>query len=66
MPDVAARRYSRPVIFANHWVDTFLHQGNTQICDAEGNVLAHVGRKPNVVIDAVITLPPAPEAESQH
>jgi predicted amidohydrolase len=58
MPDAAARRYGRPVIFANQWTKGFLYQGNTQICDAAGNVLARVGPEPNRVIDAVIELPP--------
>lgn len=58
MPDTAAKRYQRPVVFANHWKNRILYQGNSQICDAEGRVLAHVGPQPNVVVDAVVDLPP--------
>jgi N-carbamoylputrescine amidase len=63
MPNVAARRYGRPVVFANHWEDKLSSMGNSQICDAQGNILAHVGRKSNAIVDAVVALPPVPNAD---
>ncbi|HJQ83591.1 MAG TPA: carbon-nitrogen hydrolase family protein [Candidatus Binatia bacterium] len=58
MPDVAARRFRRPVVFANRWYPAKIYRGNSQICDADGNVLAQVGPHPNVIVDAVVELPP--------
>jgi predicted amidohydrolase len=57
-PETVAHRYGRPVIFANVYRPTFIHEGNSQICDAEGNVITSVGAMPDVVIDAEVTLPP--------
>jgi predicted amidohydrolase len=60
MPDRAAALYRRPVILANSWVDDPFFQASTQIADANGTVLAHTKREPNVVIDAVVEIPPVP------
>jgi N-carbamoylputrescine amidase len=62
MPDAAARLYQRPVVFANHWMNRLLLKGNTQICDARGNILARVGPQPNAVVDAEVELPPVEPA----
>jgi predicted amidohydrolase len=62
-PCEAARRYGRPVIFANAYFRTLLHQGNSQICDAQGNLVARVGPTANVVIEGQVTLPPVAEAD---
>ena len=50
--------------FANHYVRTIVHRGNSQICDAEGNILAHIGPKSDVVIDAFVTLAPLDAGET--
>jgi predicted amidohydrolase len=64
MPNEAARRYHTPVLFANHYVRTIVHRGNSQICDTKGNILAHIGPKSDVVIDAVVTLAPLDAGET--
>lgn len=60
MPDEAAAMYGRPVVLANSWKDDPFFQASTQIADAQGNVLARAGREANVVIDAVVEIPPIP------
>jgi predicted amidohydrolase len=56
-PAAVARKYNRPVIFANKFRPTGIHLGNSQIADASGKLLAHVGPEPNVVIDAELEIP---------
>jgi predicted amidohydrolase len=64
MPDEAARLYNRPVIFANNYDGRYLGQGNTQIADANGKVLAHLGKVLNGIIDAEIDLAPVSETKA--
>jgi predicted amidohydrolase len=61
-----ARKYKRPVLLSNHFLRRFIYIGNSQIIDAEGNVLARAGAKEDEILVAGITLPPAPEARRRQ
>jgi predicted amidohydrolase len=66
MPDEAARRYQRPVVFANQRRRDRFGHGNSQICDARGTVLAQAGAEPNAIIDAIVDVPPVDAPAADH
>jgi predicted amidohydrolase len=57
-PDDIARKYARPVIFANHIPVAALHVGNSQIIDARGEIVARAESAPDKVIVADVEIPP--------